>query len=343
MKKVAHYFFLPALCLYLALPMSAQEEAVEAAEIQAPPKKWEIGAGVGGDLSQLMIINPRQGAGQNRIGFGGALNVFAKYKKERITWENIALLQFGVQKLGAGPLPTGKSVPFQKALDETRLNSTFGFKTSESSKFSYATNASFFSQFTPTYLGPPSYPGNFLSDVTGTGIPPVSQFFSPAFITLSVGIDYKPNDNFSVFYSPVGGKLVVVADDDIAVLGVHGNRVTRDTDGNVVSFSNTDPQFGSLLRSAYSNKFFNDRLILNSGLILFSNYIRNPQNIDVDWTNEIGLIIFKGLQLAALVNLFYDDDVLVQITDYSQPNGVSGLGKRVSITQQLLLKYTATF
>jgi hypothetical protein len=35
--------------------------------------------------------------------------------------------------------------------------------------------------------------------------------------------------------------------------------------------------------------------------------------------------------------------VLVQITDYSQPNGVRGLGRGVSINQQMLMKYALTF
>jgi hypothetical protein len=71
--------------------------------------------------------------------------------------------------------------------------------------------------------------------------------------------------------------------------------------------------------------------------------LRNPQNIDVDWTNEFAIEIFKGLQLAVTVNVFYDDDVRVQITDYDAVGGVSGLGKRVSLTQQLLIKYNLIF
>jgi hypothetical protein len=35
--------------------------------------------------------------------------------------------------------------------------------------------------------------------------------------------------------------------------------------------------------------------------------------------------------------------VLVQITDWDAVGGVSGLGKRVSITQQMLIKYNLTF
>lgn len=322
------------------LPGWSQEEAV------TDTSYWTVGAGIGADLSQLFQLNPRQGAGQNRLGLGGAVNLFAKYAKGRVAWDNTGLLQFGVQKLGAGQVqisPTEEiNVPFQKAIDELRLNSTLGFKTSETSKFFYAANFGFLSQLTSTYQGPATYPGNFLSAIT-KGTNPVSQLFAPAFITISAGIDFKPNDKFSLYYSPVGGKFIVVANDDIAALGVHGNPVTRDANGVVTSFKNTDSQFGSLLRANYADKYLSDRLILTSALVLYSNYIRNPQNIDVDWTNEIGFAIAKGLKLSLLVNAFYDDDVRVQISDRNAPGGVSGVGKRVSITQQLLLSYGLTF
>lgn len=43
---------------------------------------WDIGMGLGVDGAQLLQLNPRVGSGQNRVGFGGAINFSAKYKKE---------------------------------------------------------------------------------------------------------------------------------------------------------------------------------------------------------------------------------------------------------------------
>ncbi len=100
---------------------------------------------------------------------------------------------------------------------------------------------------------------------------------------------------------------------------------------------------GSLVRVNYANKFLKDRLAYGSGLVLFSNYLDGPQNIDVDWTNQLDFSIIKGLQATMLLNVFYDHDVLVQITDNTAPNGVNGLGRRVSLTQQFLLKYSLVF
>ena len=156
---------------------------------------------------------------------------------------------------------------------------------------------------------------------------------------VSVGTDLTPNTKLSVFYSPVGAKFVIVSNDDIARQGVHGNPVTKNANGAVIDFENVDAQIGSLLKANYANKFLTDKLTLTSQLLLYSNYLRNPQNIDVDWNNQFAFTIAKGLQLAITMNVFYDDDVRVQITDYDAPGGVAGTGKRVSFTQQMLIKY----
>ena len=232
-----------------------------------------------------------------------------------------------MQRLGAGPLPSGDNIPFQKAIDELRLGTKLGFRTSDESKVYYAADFGFLSQLTPTYRGTTEYPGNFLSNIGEDDALPLAKLFSPAIITLSLGIDYKPNDELSIYYSPFGGKFIIVGDNRIAATGVHGNPVTKDSDGNVVSFENVFSQFGSLLKVAYTDKYAGDKITFTSNLALYSNYLKNPQNIDVDWTNEFGYTIIKGLQIAMTLNIFYDDDVLVQITDNDAVGGTSGLEK----------------
>lgn len=333
---------LPSLLLglLLYLPFTASQ----AQEEEAPKMGWERGASLGLDFAQLLQINPKQGAGQNRIGFGSATTFFANNTQKRSLWENQASWQFGLQRLGSGIVAQGSNdfkVPFQKAIDELRVNSKYGYKIKEDGKLYYAGLFNLLSQLTPTYQGNAEYPGNFVSDVFNTGLLQ-SKLFSPATVQFSLGLDWKPNSNFSLYYSPIGAKFIIVGDDDIAVLGVHGNPVVRDADGVVTSFENTDSQLGSTLRAGYVTGE-KSKVKFTSNLLLFSNYLNNPQNVDIDWANALGYELFKNFQLNLLLNVFYDDDVLVQITDNDFPSGVSGLGKRVSITQQLLLTYSRTF
>ncbi len=346
--KLFRFTLLACIIICLSGSLKAQEDQDTLVE------GWNTSVSVGLDLAQLFQLNPKQGAGQNNFGFGGAIFGDAIYRKNRILWENGASWQVGLQKVGAGlifipPVSIGQEgrlekVPYQKNIDELRIGSKLGYALDRKRKW-YATGAfTLFTNTLRTYPGPPTYPGNFLRNIVDTLTN--TAFFNPAFITLSVGIEFKPDEHWSFYYSPIGAKWIVVPDDQIAALGIHGNPVRGERDpvtGLFTDFDNVDRQFGSLFRAAYQNQFWKDRLFVRSSLLLYSNYLRNPQNIDVDWTNEISLEVFKGLKLTFLLNLFYDDDVLVQITDYDSPGGVSGLGKRISLTQQFLVNYKITF
>jgi hypothetical protein len=338
--RVLTFFFV----LTLSLSATAQDEA--------PKGPWVRNASLGLDFAQLFQLNPRQGAGENRIGLGGAVNYGANYKKGRVAWDNLLLWQFGVQKLGAGPLPAlpnSGSRPFQKSIDEFRFGSKVGYSIKENSKLYYAADLAVLSQVTPTYKD------NFLSDFSAPGAGPISKFFAPGRVNLSIGIDYKPLDNLSIYYSPVGYQGLFVLDEDLsnAVVknaaseisgSIFGNEIELSADKKtLISAKKSAHQVGSVLKGKYANKYFKDRVLFTSDLMLFSNYLNNPQNIDVNWMNEFGFNVYKGLSISVLANIFYDHDIFVQITDYDAPGGISGLGRRVSLTQQVLAKYNIVF
>jgi hypothetical protein len=339
-------FFLFAFLLLLVAPLAAQKKEKKPKE--EIPDGWRFGAGIGLDLSQLLQINPKQGAGQNRLGLGGAANAFSNFKEGRRVWDNTVLWQFGIQRLGSGAVFPGSDdkIPFQKTIDEFRLNSKYGYQIRKEGELYYSVSATFLSQLTPTYQFADLQSGNFVSDFLDTGRSPLSKFLSPATATLSVGIDYKPTQRLSIFFSPIASKFIIVASDSIASRGVHGNEVSGEPDalGVYPEFDNVDAQIGATAQFQYKAALLsNDRLVYTGTLHLYTNYLRNPENVDVDWQNGLAFAITENLQLNLLVNVFYDDDILVQITDYSQPNGVAGLGKRVSFTQQLTVTYARTF
>ncbi|MGB1217404.1 MAG: DUF3078 domain-containing protein, partial [Saprospiraceae bacterium] len=202
--------------------------------------KWDTGIGIGLDLTQLLQINPKVGAGENKIALGGAATIFANWKKDKYSWDTNASWQIGVQKLGSGVVAVGgEKLPWQKSIDELRFNTKFGYSLTADNKWYAATELSILTQLMKAYAG------NFMSDAIAPGSDPIAKFFSPGQITYSLGIDWKPNDNFSLYYSPIAAKFIIVSDDDIADdeaqgdmggLGtsVHGNPWTSVTDfGNV--------------------------------------------------------------------------------------------------------------
>lgn len=317
---------------------------------------WVKGAGLGFDFGQLLQINPAVGAGENRIGLGAVGSLFANYKDGKFAWDNNVDLLFGIQKLGTGysTLKPGVKIPFQKSIDEFRFNSKVGYKTSQNSKFYYSLYATFLSQISPTYIDTSlvdPVKGSYLKDLSGKNQGPIAKFFSPARISVSPGIDYKPNSKLSLFISPASAKMIVVADKNIAAIparnaagqpfggvNIHGTEWNSPTD-----YKQFLMQLGATLNAQYVDKFFNNKLNFKSGLTLFSNYLKNPQNVDVDWSTETAFMIWKGIAVTLNTRLFYDDDIPVQITDNSVVGGINGLGKKVSFTEQLYIKYNYIF
>jgi len=351
MIKIRTLLAVSLLFFYLAADAQIQNRTTELQNLARSQRdqdtSWVFGVGIGLDFNQLLQINPRVGAGEDRIAFGGLITSFVRYNKERVSWDNAASLILGVQRLGSGlsTIRPDQPTPFQKSIDEVRIGSKFGLKMSDDSKFFYSVDATLLTQITPTYAG------NYMNDFSEAGDQgPLSRFFSPATVQVSPGIEYKPTEGLSFLFSPASLKTIMVLDDNIASIpalnssgeslgsGIHGTPWRSPDDYDKVLF-----QVGAALKGFYAQKFFEDRFTFRSTLTLFSNYLDNPQNIDVEWLTESAFNIWRGFNIALTTNLFYDHDVFVQITDYNEPGGVRGLGRRVSFTQQLYLKYNYVF
>jgi len=274
---------------------------------------WTIGGGIGLDLGNILIINPQAGAGQNRFGLGGAIGLFANYRNGRFKWFNNISLNLSVEKIGSGVLPgIDEKVPFRKGIDDLQLGSTAAWAFNETSKWSYAANFWLRTQLLPSYIGVED--GQiYVKEIPEAGpyqTRLVSKFFAPMRMNLGLGVMYEPNEHWNFTFTPLTLDLIYIADQDIANLGVHGTK-------------------------------------LDSTLGLFSDYLDNPQNIDMQWTNELAFKIWKNLSLSYTNNLYYDDDVSSTITDFDSPggikrdpNGVPITGPRLNYYHQLLLKFT---
>ncbi len=326
------------------LPAHAQKK-----EAEPIPEGWQRGIGFGADLGQLLLLNPRVGSGENRIGLGTNLTAFAKLKREKLNWDTNLALNFAVQKLGAGVLPpipgvAQTRIPYQKSIDELRVATQVGYSFSESSPWGYGFEFTLLTQATPTYQD--SSGRNLLKDTDGNNASgPIAKFFSPVTITASPGITYRPGPHFDALVSPASLKTVFVADDQVRALPLYAY---LDKEGNG---ERRLLQLGASVRANYSNKFLkDDRLVFKSTLGLFSNYLRNPQNVDLDFRNEVGVTIVKGLTVTLNAIALYDDDIPVQITDFDTVGGIVRdeegepvLGRRLTVTEQILIKYAVVF
>lgn len=349
------------LLLLIAIPWGyalAQNSPSEAVP-DTPVGPWKKTLSLGLSYHQVSLDNPLVGDGQNQISGTAQLHLSANYDKKKIFSLNEIVWKFGLLRIGSGPIEPGASrgIPFQKTLDRLILSSLIGHRISQDSSLSLISGAEVFTQALPAYVDPEGkLPGLFLRDIRDTNADPIqSTFFAPATIVFDViGIAYKPDSKLFVGYAPAAVKSIVVFNDTAARLvgkvdeqgmptaTVHGNPVEI-INGNPV-FKKSFHQFGSRLLAIYVNTYLRGRFSLNSRLQLFSNYLDHPERIDIFWQNRFDLNLIKGLSLSYNVDLFYDHDVLVRITDKNASGGFTGeFGRRVALGRILMLRYQVAF
>jgi hypothetical protein len=168
----------------------------------------------------------------------------------------------------------------------------------------------------------------------------ISNFLAPAYLIVAIGIDYKPNRYFSAFIAPLAGKFTLVNDQQLADAGAFGVKpATYDNFGNLLrKGENLKSEFGGYIRLIYSKNDFKNEILKNvsftSKIDLFSNYIHNPQNIDVSWETQIALKVNKYISVNINTHLLYDDDIAIAI-DKNNDGIIDESGPRVQFKEIL--------
>lgn len=255
---------------------------------------WKKGMFFNLNFNQASFTNWAAG-GQNSISGASFVNFFANYKKNKVSWVNSLDLSYGLLK------NSGEEV--RKNEDRIDLFSKFGYAINK--KFNYASLVNFKSQFAE---------GLDFSNPDADR-PVISKFLAPAFLLTSIGVDYVPNDNFSVYLSPATMKLTIVTDDSISFKGLWGMEAGRTEDFR--------SEFGALLTAIYQNASIFKNVGIRSKLDLFNNYLDpnkpNRNNIDINWETALDFKINKYIGASLLVHAIYDDDINIEYDPENQP------------------------
>jgi hypothetical protein len=245
---------------------------------------WKKGGVFAINLAQTSLTNWAAG-GQNSVAVNGIFSVFANLKKDKSRWDNSL-------DIGYGLLKQGKDNPFRKTDDRFDFLSKYGREAFKN--VYYAALLNFKTQMAPGY--------NYINDSTKAKI---SNLFSPAYLLLALGMDYKPNAYFSAFIAPVTAKFTFVTDKALSDSGAFGVKPGKK------SLS----EFGGYIRVIYSKSDFKSEFMKNvsftSKVDLFSNYLKKPQNIVVNWENLIAMKINKFISATFITDLIYDDKIKV--------------------------------
>jgi hypothetical protein len=150
---------------------------------------------------------------------------------------------------------------------------------------------------------------------------------APAYLTVALGMDYKPSDVFTLFISPATGKFTFVTNNALADAGAYGVDPAKYDIGVKLSDGKTfRPEFGAYLRAKFQKDMLKN-LNLSSTLSLFDNYTdkntANRANVDVNWEVLINIKAGKFLTTSIYTNLVYDHDI--KIPTYKKVNGFKTL------------------
>ncbi len=279
------------------------------AQDQAADTVWRTGGIFSINLGQSSFTNWAAG-GQNSYSLSGLINLTANYKKDKSAWDNALILGRGMMFLKKG------TPEWTKTDDRIDLQSKYGRKASE--KWYYSALMSFKTQMSDGY----NYP-----DTENK----ISGLLSPGYLVFALGMDWKPIPEFSAFLSPVTSKNTIVIDQDLSDAGAFGVDPGKNFRGELGAYANLLYKKDEI----FKNTSFATRLDL------FSNYLHNPQNIDVNW--ETMLILKVNEFISATVNtlLIYDDDILIKVDEGSEGEAI--MGKRTQFKEVIGVGFTYKF
>lgn len=238
---------------------------------------WKTGGMVSITFNQAALSNWSAGGDKSAISLNALGNLYAFYQDGRRSWDNFLNVQYGIANT--------TSLGNRKTIDLGDLTSKYGY---DLGKKWYLTGLfDFRTQFAPGY-NYPSDDGRVLT----------SNYLAPAYVLLSLGMDYKPNNNFSVFMSPITAREVIVNNDSLAAVGAFGVDSGKKSRFEFGAYASFNFKTNVSKTAAYTGR-----------LDLFSDYTRHPQNIAIYMTNVLNVKVTSLISMLLSLNLIYDDNI----------------------------------
>jgi hypothetical protein len=286
--------------------------AQDAAEAESPKEGWAKGGNVSILFNQAAFNHEWTGGGVSNIAGNLSVSYDMNYKKGKVSWDNKLLADYGLTKL--------KDDDFtRKTNDRLEINSVFGKRIKESLWY-YSAFINFKTQMDSGFEdkkvalldesgAPVVINGAQLFETTQNK---TTHFFSPAYIQVGPGFLWKKSDNLKVNIAPLTSKFIIVHDEftDVGTtqaaidafnaaggyFGVEANKTFR-------------YEFGASL-GAYAKFNLMDNISFENILNLYSNYLEDPQNIDIDYMANLVMTVNKWITANIAFQAIYDDNAV---------------------------------
>lgn len=265
-------------------------------ETEVPTEGWTRSGNVSLLFNQSYFNDKWTGGGTSNIAGNLSLSYDMNYRKGKLTWDNRLMADYGVTQL--------KGDDFErKTNDRLEINSLVGYQVGES-LWSYSFFANFKTQFAKGY--------EYNTDVSPVTRLETTRFMSPGYLQFGPGMLWKKNDNLKVNIAPATTRLIFVSDkftnvgnnpeviqafnDAGGYYGVEANKTMRF-------------EFGASV-SAYAKFNLMENVSMENTLNLYSNYLEDPQNVDIDYTANFVMQINNYLSANLIFQAIYDDNAV---------------------------------
>lgn len=241
---------------------------------------WSYYSEIEAALGQGYLSNWASG-GENSLSLLTNLRFYANYNKNNTSWENLFHSRLGFLQSG--------SEEVRKNEDRWEINSKLGQKALK--HWYYTAQLNIVSQLFNSY----EYPKDAKRKL-------VANFMSPIYYTISIGIDYKPKSDFSLYLSPLAGKWTWVRDTQNINPSRYGVEAGKKSKGDAG------------MRVELRNKFPLAKIMdIRNELIMFRSYYNSKQKFTSDWKVQVDFKINYFMRASIYANLIYDKNYSDQL------------------------------
>ena len=173
---------------------------------------------------------------------------------------------------------------------------------------------------------------------TVNGLPDVNQVTSrimaPGYLVLALGLDMKPTETTTIFVAPFTSKSTFVLDDSLSSQGLFG----------VSPGERARHEVGGYVRVGLKEQV-TENVTYAVRLDLFSNYLEEPEAIDIFTDHVLTLKVNSWLSTTLGLTLIYDKDVELVLREPNPdiPGDLGDVGPGVQLKQILAVGLSLKF
>lgn len=240
-------------------------------------------------ISQTAFNSEWLGGGTSNYAGNVVINYDINYKKELIEWDTKFLIDYGITK-------NDNQEFTRKTNDRFEINSIIGRSINESNWY-FTGNLNFRTQFDKGYVFGEDENGNETRTLQ-------TEFLSPAYTNFGLGIQWKKSDRLKVNVAPLSGRLILANDKFTTTPGYQDGDFFGLDEGETIR-----EEFGASLNGIAEFDLMKNISVENI-LNLYSNYLEDPQNIDMDYTFNLNLKVNKYISTNFTFQAIYDDNAI---------------------------------